>query len=323
MRPALFIVLSLLLCLVASSPARAQREGLPLEYRELIEQAVAESSAGRWMEARSLFRDAHRVYPNARTLRGIGMSSYELRDYTAAYRALSASLDEPRRALDSEQRAQVEALLHRVRDLIARYSLHHLGEGVIISVDGVRREPENDDLLILEAGRHDVSLHLEGDQSVSGVWIVRGGEQGPLPLEPPPPARSTATLAVVSSIESEGAPLEPSPEPSDERGGASLLAGRISVGAGAAAMAAGVALLVVGLNDVSKVEDASVGTEWAALQDSHERSAALTGVGLALLVAGGAASAVGIVLILRAPRESGASVEARLLPTGARVEVFW
>jgi len=58
--------------------------------------AVAEYEAGHYQEARALFRQAHEKSPTARTLRGIGMASFELRDYVEATRALTASLRDVR-----------------------------------------------------------------------------------------------------------------------------------------------------------------------------------------------------------------------------------
>ena len=104
----------------------------PAEYMELIQDAVTESAAQRWVEAHGLFREAQQVFPNARALRGIGMTAFELRDYVGAYLGLSAALAETRRALDFEQRAQVEALLRRVNGLIARYTVAHLGEAATV-----------------------------------------------------------------------------------------------------------------------------------------------------------------------------------------------
>lgn len=315
--------LLLLSFLLSAAPTRAQTDGPPPEYRSLIEQAVAESAEGRWIEARSLFRDAHRAYPNARTLRGIGMTSYELRDYTAAYRALAASLEETRRALDDEQRVQVEGLLHRVRDLIARYSVDQLGEGAIVSVDGVRRDPEIDGFLVLEAGRHDVIVRFIDAEEVRGNWVVRGGEEGPLPLQRPASAPAPAVAAAATVAVTPSPILEPTPPLNDEAGERRLLAGRICLGGGAAMVITGVALLAVGLNDVSSVEGASLGTEWSELSGAYDRSAAFTGAGIALLAAGGAAAIAGMVLVRRGPTEGAASVEARLLPTGASMEVIW
>src|SRR6185295_14720316 len=67
--------------------------------RALLARAIAEYDAGRFLEARALFRRAQQESPSARTLRGIGMASFELRDYVAASRALGMSLKETRHPL--------------------------------------------------------------------------------------------------------------------------------------------------------------------------------------------------------------------------------
>ena len=62
------------------------------QYTSLLEEAVSEYDARRYEEARALFRKAHDISPNARTLRGIGMASFELREYVEALRALEGAL---------------------------------------------------------------------------------------------------------------------------------------------------------------------------------------------------------------------------------------
>src|SRR5688572_29305605 len=94
------------LTLLAAAPAAAQ-DAPPAGYRAVIDEAIAESGASRWEEARALFRRAHGMYPNARTLRGIGMSSFELRDYVGAYRALGEALASTVQPLTAEQQGQV------------------------------------------------------------------------------------------------------------------------------------------------------------------------------------------------------------------------
>ena len=77
----------------------------------LIGDAVAEYDAGHFQEARALFRQAHESPPTARTLRGIGMCSFELRDYVEATRSLGASLRDTRRPLTERSRNGTRRLL--------------------------------------------------------------------------------------------------------------------------------------------------------------------------------------------------------------------
>src|SRR4051794_16670861 len=96
------LAFALLLCVVAclsrSAGARAQADGAAeaSEYRELIEQALSEFKHKNWPEARVLFRRAHELSPNARTLRGMGVVSYEMRDYVHAVLELSSALVDAR-----------------------------------------------------------------------------------------------------------------------------------------------------------------------------------------------------------------------------------
>src|SRR3954451_3776514 len=54
------------------------------EYDGFIAQALQAYDAGRFAEARSSFRRAHEIAPTARTLRTIGMCSFNLGDYVDA-----------------------------------------------------------------------------------------------------------------------------------------------------------------------------------------------------------------------------------------------
>jgi len=79
------------------------------------------SNDGRWQEARALFQQAHEEYPNARTLRGIGMAAFEMRDYVGAYRALMQALASEERPLTRRQRRATQALLEETRAFIGRF----------------------------------------------------------------------------------------------------------------------------------------------------------------------------------------------------------
>src|SRR5262245_443922 len=103
------LCLVVLFALAASSSAYAE-EALPAGYQAQVDLGRSEAAAGRWEEARVAFRKAHALYPNARTLRGIGMVAFEIRDYVDAARQLELALAEPRRALDETQRREVSAL---------------------------------------------------------------------------------------------------------------------------------------------------------------------------------------------------------------------
>src|SRR6478609_282570 len=146
----------------AAPGAAAQDPGETSQYRVMLEEAVSEYDAHRYEEARALFRRAHEISPNARTLRGIGMASFELREYIEALRALEGSLVEQRRALTAAQRQQVEGLLERTRAFVGRFTPHLVPEGTLLRVDGAPISLESDGTLLLSFGRHAVTAEAPG-----------------------------------------------------------------------------------------------------------------------------------------------------------------
>jgi len=74
-----------------SLPVLAQDDA-DAEYMEIVGEALQEFDAGAWVDARASFRHAHRLQPNARTFRGLGMVAYELREYVDAVRYLERAM---------------------------------------------------------------------------------------------------------------------------------------------------------------------------------------------------------------------------------------
>src|SRR5262245_12806154 len=79
LRPALWAVALCALLLCLQSQVRAQTG--PDSYEQLITRALTEFDARNFAEARALFLQAHALRPTARTLRGIGVTEFELRNY--------------------------------------------------------------------------------------------------------------------------------------------------------------------------------------------------------------------------------------------------
>jgi tetratricopeptide (TPR) repeat protein len=190
-----------LLCLTIVSPVAGAAEGAGTEdpaqeaaYRKAIKDGVAEYDARHFEEARSLFRRAHELSPNARTYRGLGMTSFELRDYVLAVRNLSAALREERKPLSAEQRTTAQELLERSRMFVDVYKLKVTPPEARVQVDGRAPEFEPDGTLLLGFGAHTVEAKAQGMASRSLTINVRGGERKELALslEPAPVARPTA-----------------------------------------------------------------------------------------------------------------------------------
>jgi len=82
----------------------------------------------------------------------------------------------------------------------------------------------------------------------------------------------------------------------------------VMVGAGGAAIAAGVVLLALAASDVASVEGSAPGSMWSAVRDAYGRSEAESIAGAVLLGVGGAAAIAGIVWAVL-PGEGEARVE--------------
>jgi hypothetical protein len=179
------------------------------QYRALIREAVSEFDAGRWAEARALFRRAHELDPSARTLRGMGMCSFELREYVAAIREFTDALAERRRALTSGQRRQVEQLLARANDFVGRFTIRIVPADARLTIDGMPVEVSGE--ILLELGRHELRAERAGYRPLSRRLDVTGGERGTLelrldpapalaldaPTAPPAPPRQSLDLGVL------------------------------------------------------------------------------------------------------------------------------
>jgi hypothetical protein len=172
---------------VVAAPA-AQDPGETAEYRAMLEEAVSEYDARRYEEARALFRRAHQISPSARTLRGIGMAAFDLREYVEALRSLEASLVDKRRALTPAQRTQVEALIDRTRAFVGRFFLKLSPKDMLVRVDGAPAVIETDGSLLLSFGRH--ALTAEAPRSISENREVNviGGERQELAFQLRPDA---------------------------------------------------------------------------------------------------------------------------------------
>ena len=180
------MALALSLAAVTNQAFAAPAPAVPGEtaqYRALLEEAVSEYDARRYEEARALFRRAHDISPNARTLRGIGMASFELREYVEALRSLEGALVDKRRPLTATQRQQVEALLERTRAFVGRFFVKLTPKETALRIDGAPGALENDGSLLLSFGRHSVVAEAAGYLPENREINVIGGERQELTFQ--------------------------------------------------------------------------------------------------------------------------------------------
>lgn len=189
---------SLILLLLAPLVGRAQTSsaagpGLDLDarppksaYDRLVAEAVAEHSVEHWAEARALFLRAHRLEPSARTLRALGMTAFELREYPDAVRELEAALSATRHPLSGAQRKQVQGLLERANTFVGRYRLELEPPHARVEVSGMELKRERDGTVLLGLGRHLLSVQAIGYRDAQRTVVVDGsdGETIHFALEP-------------------------------------------------------------------------------------------------------------------------------------------
>lgn len=189
-----------------AAAARADEHADPETVR-LIADAVAEYDVGRFEEARALFRAAHARTPTARTLRGIGMASFELRDYVEATRALGQALQDKRRPLTDEQRRQVEALLQRAQTFVGRFTPHVQPVDAELLIDGQPARREDGGAVLAPFGRHRFTARCAAcvppEKTVE--VNVTGGERADVeitlaPAAAPPVAEPDASRAPVALL---------------------------------------------------------------------------------------------------------------------------
>jgi hypothetical protein len=276
-------------------------------YRAAIRDALAEYNARHFEEARILFRRAHDLDPNARTLRGIGMASFELRDYVTAVHALSAALVETRRPLSPDQRAHAQGLLERSRLYVDVYALDVAPAGAIVLIDGHAPDLEADGTVLLGFGSHNIEVSSPGFVLRTFSVNVRGGERKELrvTLERKPPGRAPAYGP---------AEAQRKPPPFPERAHGSAASWLVAAGA-AGLLAVGVGVYWISrqsqLDSCDSPEHDYYCTNRSTL--ALERNLAIAGT-----LAGGAAAVamavVGVLYLPPSPRSSPpqASVRASL-----------
>jgi hypothetical protein len=195
--------LALLTALWGATQARAQvapdETGAALltsqsdgDYQRKVADAVAEYDRGNWAEARALFLQAHALQPSARTLRTLGMTAFELRDYASAARELHASLESLQRPLDARLRAEVETLLERTLGFVGRFRVTLDPENAALSVDDQPVQLAADGSLVLGLGKHTLRATARGYAPTQRTMQVEGHEEGIVELnlvsEAPAPA---------------------------------------------------------------------------------------------------------------------------------------
>lgn len=283
------VLISTVLLTAALGSSRALAQDEPSDARALIESAVAEYQARRYPEALALFRRAHALEPNARTLRGIGMASFETRQYVEALRALEASLVEELRPLTDEQRTHVEELLTRTRSYVGRVHLQVVPAEADVRIDGVAIEREPDGAVLLDAGRHEVTASHHGYVNRVVTLAVDGGEEPTVRVE----LEAVVPVAPAAPLQ----PPLPTEAPAEDL--TLLASGMTGLVLGLLTGGAAVATGLLALESQAELEDECLyGVCPGSLADNPARARALATATDVLWISGAALAATGIALLI-------------------------
>jgi hypothetical protein len=297
--------------MAASARARAdETPGLDpserAEYEELTKKGIMEYDLGHWAEAKAHFARAHALYPNARTLRALGLISFETRSYVEALDWLERALASQEKPLTDEMRREVSSLADDARSFVSRIWLVLEPPGAGVYVDGQRAKLRDQNVLLVDPGDHE--LRIEAAGYVPEVRTIRasGGQSSELKLALLEAPRETQTAPA-----SQLAGLSEYDEPRPSWWSTPRV---VAVGLGAGAVVAfgvGVTAGLLALSAKSE-SDHNCDGDVCNAAGSEQRDTAVMRADVASVgfIAGGALLAAGAVTFFLAPDPEHASEHA-------------
>jgi hypothetical protein len=192
---------------VASPAAAPQRAPAAEDYRSLVEQALTEFKHRHWQEARVLFGRAHALNPNARTLRGLGVVSFEMREYVSAISYLQQALDNLQQPLTETQRAECAGLVERARTYVASVAITPTPADAVVLVDGLSPTRDTDGRILVAFGEHVLSATAPGYRDGVQRVNVLGGERTELPWALETVGAATPASATAGSVGQVAVPI--------------------------------------------------------------------------------------------------------------------
>jgi tetratricopeptide (TPR) repeat protein len=189
-----------LVALLTTHRAWAQEEwATSPDYEREVGAGITEHEAGRFESAREHFMHAHAVFPNARTLRGLGKVEFELGNYVPALQYLEAALSSEARPLPADLRDEVSRLIEQTRAFVGELTVELQPESARLTVDGVTQTSGPHARLVLATGQHVLEARASGRLSERRQVEVRARENQQLAIElrtPEPTEPLAPTLAL-------------------------------------------------------------------------------------------------------------------------------
>ena len=276
----------------AAAASHAQPRASDSGYQDAIDRALQEYNLGHWTEAKVFFQQAHALKPSARTLRGIGLASYESRNYVEALEYLQQALASTVQPLTADMRASTTRLIALSRQFVMHAEVELEPADAELRVDGKTVQLGADGAVLLDPGEHEFTVLAPGYETLRRRVNSEGGRQTTLHLvlapkhgvvpEAPLPAPPPAAAEMVPVEDSQAA----------EAGGS--IAPWLVAGGGVALAAAGGVVLGLGLAAKADVEGVEDGASWRASESANDRSVPMQVAGGILLGVGLAAATAGL-----------------------------
>lgn len=306
----------------AEAPLEAAEDSREASYEQVTSRALAAFEAKNFPLARSLFEDAHRLRPSARTFRALGLTALAQDDYDRARSELSAALSDGREPLTPAQNLELTNWLDWMRTTLGTVRIERSPPETRIAID----EKPLDGVLIerlLSPGEHELRAEAEGHHASTLKFTIASGQLVRLPVRlapvsAPPPAEvaRAAEPALATQAEAESVHAAPIAQPSEGGETWPWVVG----GIGAAAAIGGGVLLGMALHEKATVEDAPDGVELSEISAAHDRVPWMSAAGIGLGAAGLACLTVAVVALSLDDDEQAASAQ-RSSVTRLRVRV--
>lgn len=279
-----------------------------VSYEETIRHAVDAYSLGHWTEARFFFARAHAQHPNARTLRGLGLTCYESRDYVEAIGFFKRALASTEQPLTESMREDIARFLEQSQQRVTRVEVTLEPPAATLEVDHVERDLNGGGVVLLDPGEHELAAEAQGYEPQRRRVTAEGGEQRiELRLRP----RETPRLHAQETA---------APQPKQAASSHSELAPYIVIGASGASLIVGAALVGIAASDKYAVENAAQGSTWPQLEPRYNRGRTFFPVGFALMGVGLAGVAAGLTWKLW-PADRALEQRVHLRLSGAGIEL--
>jgi len=182
-----FAALAWMACLMLILPHVSAQAAPPADtraaYRALIAKALQEYSLGHWAEARVYFSDAHAIWPNARTLRGLGMACYEARAYDESIDFLQRALENRVQPLTTKLATEARELLDQATRFVGRVVVDVQPSIGAVTIDSKPVQTRSDGSIFINPGEHQLDVTASGYELVHRKFVVDPGQRLRLHVE--------------------------------------------------------------------------------------------------------------------------------------------